>query len=195
MGYHHAAPTGFKAMSAGDNKYTAQEQFGFGGARASWRAAGTWTIGGRTGQPVISLDVVSKDAGETFGGSVTYAREGPIRFKATRKASYAEKESSLSSSVQLAVLDGVKLSIDNISNLTGGDRKPLGSLYVSLRIRDPKLTGVKGIRAVLRESRDEDGVLLRHDLASNNIFSDLIKPSGSRRRVEGNYSVAFGLDL
>ncbi len=46
---------------------------------------GAWVIGARDNQSqyVVALDIHSSDGGKTFEGTMTYAGEGPIGFKAT----------------------------------------------------------------------------------------------------------------
>ena len=85
ISYSGEGPIAFKATSVGSSSYTVQNQWG--GDAAPWHDCGTWTIGGRQGQDVISLEVGSTDGGETLQGWMTYEREGPIRFKATRNGS------------------------------------------------------------------------------------------------------------
>jgi len=82
IAYHGEGPIDFKASLTGSNSYAITNQWG--GESAPWHEAGTWIVGGRQAQSVVSLDICSKDGGETLSGWMTYAREGPIRFKATR---------------------------------------------------------------------------------------------------------------
>lgn len=41
-----------------------------------------WVIGGRSGQNVVALDIKSGDSGKTLTGTMTYAGEAPIGFRA-----------------------------------------------------------------------------------------------------------------
>ncbi len=82
ISYHGEGPIDFKASLAGSNSYAVKDQWG--GETAPWHDAGTWIVGGRQGQSVIGLEVSSKDGGNTLSGWMTYADEGPIRFKASR---------------------------------------------------------------------------------------------------------------
>lgn len=47
---------------------------------------GAWVLGARSDkhQYVVAIDIASKDEGRTFGGTVTYVGEGPVRFRATQ---------------------------------------------------------------------------------------------------------------
>ncbi len=55
----------------------------WGGASASWNEGGMWVLGCRSGQNVVALDIKSADGGRTFTGTMTYAGEGKIGFRAT----------------------------------------------------------------------------------------------------------------
>ena len=57
----------------------------WGGAAAPWHQGGTWILGARSGQNAVAIDIQSPDGGETFQGTMTYAGEGPIGFRATRR--------------------------------------------------------------------------------------------------------------
>lgn len=65
-----------------NNLYHVQNQWG--GSSAPWHEGGVWVIGGRSGQPVIALQVSSNDDGKTLTGTMTYKGEGPIGFKANQ---------------------------------------------------------------------------------------------------------------
>ena len=54
-----------------------------GGDDASWHNGGTWVMGCRPRQNLIAINIKSDDGGKTFHGNMTYAREGPIGFRAT----------------------------------------------------------------------------------------------------------------
>ncbi|WP_062052678.1 hypothetical protein [Aquimarina longa] len=54
----------------------------WGGNSAPWHAGGTWVLGSRDNQNVVEIDIKSGDGGRTFTGTMTYAGEGPIGFKA-----------------------------------------------------------------------------------------------------------------
>jgi hypothetical protein len=61
--------------------YTVQNQWG--GSSAPWQAGGIFNIGNRNAQLPIALQITSGDGGKTFSGTMTYAGEGPIGFRAT----------------------------------------------------------------------------------------------------------------
>lgn len=65
-----------------NNLYDVLNQWG--GADAPWHEAGTWIIGGRADQRVVDLNVSSDDEGKTLIGTMTYAGEGAIGFRATQ---------------------------------------------------------------------------------------------------------------
>lgn len=58
-------------------------EFNAGGDESPWEDHGVWVIGGRLDQRVVALDIASSDDGQSLGGTVTYAGEGPIAFRAT----------------------------------------------------------------------------------------------------------------
>src|SRR5688572_24202382 len=60
--------------------YTVENQWG--GNSAPWHPGGTWVLGARSGQNVVAIDISSPDNGQTFNGTMTYAGEGPIGFRA-----------------------------------------------------------------------------------------------------------------
>jgi hypothetical protein len=62
--------------------YAVENQWG--GSSAPWHQGGTWVIGGRADQNVVSIDVKSSDQGATLTGTMTYQNEGPIGFRGTR---------------------------------------------------------------------------------------------------------------
>ncbi|NHZ33408.1 lectin OAA family protein [Massilia rubra] len=64
-----------------NNLHHVQNQWG--GQGAAWNEGGMWVVGSRSGQNVVALNINSADSGKTFTGSVKYAGEGSIGFKAT----------------------------------------------------------------------------------------------------------------
>lgn len=56
----------------------------WGGSSAPWNQGGKWILGARANQNVVAIDIQSTDNGETLNGTMTYADEGPIGFRATR---------------------------------------------------------------------------------------------------------------
>lgn len=61
--------------------YTVENQWG--GDWAPWHPGGQWEIGCRSDQNVVAINVESSDGGQTLNGTMTYAGEGPIGFRAT----------------------------------------------------------------------------------------------------------------
>jgi len=55
----------------------------WGGPSEAWHEGGMWVIGARAGQNVVALNISSNDGGKTFTGTMVYAGEGPISFRAT----------------------------------------------------------------------------------------------------------------
>lgn len=86
MTYVGEGPIGFRGTSKGANIYAVENQWG--GDDQPWHDGGMWVIGARTGQPVVALNVSSDDDGQTMTGTMTYAGEGPIGFKADSVAGY-----------------------------------------------------------------------------------------------------------
>ncbi len=80
MTYAGEGPIGLKAARNVGNSYAAENQWG--GNSAPWHDGGAWLVGCRDGQFVVGLDIKSADGGKTFEGTMTYAGEGPIGFKA-----------------------------------------------------------------------------------------------------------------
>ncbi len=80
MTYAGEGPIGFRASLIGNNNYLVENQWG--GSTAPWRPGGQWVIGARLNQPVVELKFGSQDGGATLAGTMTYAGEGPIGFKA-----------------------------------------------------------------------------------------------------------------
>jgi len=56
----------------------------WGGSSAPWHEGGKWVLGCRPNQNVVAINVKSNDGGQTLNGTMTYAGEGPIGFRATR---------------------------------------------------------------------------------------------------------------
>ncbi len=69
-----------KTSKTSNNLHQVQNQWG--GSATPWHQGGMWIIGCRSGQNVIALNITSNDNGKTFTGTMTYANEGPIGFKA-----------------------------------------------------------------------------------------------------------------
>jgi len=78
MTYEGEGPIGFNGAMT--TSYNVQNQWG--GATAPWNEGGQWGIGGRENQLVVAMDISSSDNGQTLNGTMTYAGEGPIGFKA-----------------------------------------------------------------------------------------------------------------
>lgn len=79
---YRGGPVGvFQATSVGDNNYNVEIRWG--GVQHSQVRNGTWVIGGRPNQRVVSVDVRSSDNGRTLQGTMTYMGEGPIGFRGT----------------------------------------------------------------------------------------------------------------
>jgi len=72
-----------EAVTSGASVYFVQNQWG--GERAPWHEGGAWVMGirGSKGQYIVALDFQSGDEGKSFFGTITYAGEGPIGFRAT----------------------------------------------------------------------------------------------------------------
>lgn len=60
--------------------YSVENQWG--GDQAPWHFGGMWVLGARPNQHVVAIDVSSEDGGNTLNGTMTYAGEGPIGFRA-----------------------------------------------------------------------------------------------------------------
>ncbi|MFZ1772122.1 MAG: choice-of-anchor Q domain-containing protein, partial [Caldilinea sp.] len=76
--------TGAAGEAAQPNLYNVENQWG--GDDASWNPGGVWVIGGRADQRVVALTATSYDGGENLVGTMTYAGEDPIGFRAVRTA-------------------------------------------------------------------------------------------------------------
>lgn len=79
--YANEGPIGFKGPQIVSNTYAVENQWG--GSAAPWHPGGSWVLGCRTGQNVVAIDITSSDDGQTLNGTMTYAGEGPIGFRAT----------------------------------------------------------------------------------------------------------------
>jgi hypothetical protein len=86
MTYAGEGPIGFQAIQNSGNLYTVQNQWG--GNNAPWHPGGEWIIGARDNQNVVAVNITSPDGGKSFNGSMTYAGEGPIGFKAEISGDY-----------------------------------------------------------------------------------------------------------
>jgi OAA-family lectin sugar binding domain len=78
--YGGEPPIGFRARLDTMNTYFVEDRSA--GPATEWHDAGLFLLGSRAGQNVVALDFTSADAGETLLGSITYAGEGSIGFKA-----------------------------------------------------------------------------------------------------------------
>lgn len=82
MTYAGEGPIGMKVQMV--PSYSVENQWG--GNHAPWHKGGDWVLGARDNQNVVAVNIKSPDNGETFTGTMTYAGEGPIGFKATKFA-------------------------------------------------------------------------------------------------------------
>jgi hypothetical protein len=78
MTYAGEGPIGFRAQRTAPNVYSVENQWG--GDQAPWHPGGDWTIGSRSDQNVVALQVSSPD-GSMLVGTNTYNGEGPIGFR------------------------------------------------------------------------------------------------------------------
>lgn len=76
-----AGMLGLRAVRVNGNTFSVQTKRG----NDDWVKDGDWVIGGRNNHAVIKADAKSNDGGKTLIGMITYAGEGPVHFKATRK--------------------------------------------------------------------------------------------------------------
>jgi hypothetical protein len=81
MTYGGEGPIEFRGSQIASNTYAVENQWG--GSSAPWNPGGSWVLGCRTGQDVVALDVASGDYGNSLQGTMVYAGEGPIGFRAT----------------------------------------------------------------------------------------------------------------
>ena len=82
MTYAGEGPIGFRGQLLGSNNYIVENQWG--GDDAPWNPGGVFVLGYRVGQNVVAIEVDSSDEGATLNGTMTYAGEGPIGFKAAQ---------------------------------------------------------------------------------------------------------------
>ena len=80
MVYAGEGPIGVDASMLNGSSYTIENQWG--GDSAPWHLGGTMILGTRDNQNPVAFDISSTDEGKTFTGTMTYAGEGPIGFKA-----------------------------------------------------------------------------------------------------------------
>ncbi|MBL9114307.1 MAG: hypothetical protein JNJ83_04820 [Verrucomicrobiaceae bacterium] len=64
------------------NAYEVENRWG--DAAEPWRAGGHWTLGGRLEQKAVQFSIKSDDDGQTLTGTMTYAGEGSVDFRAKR---------------------------------------------------------------------------------------------------------------
>ncbi|MBX3014395.1 MAG: DUF11 domain-containing protein [Caldilineaceae bacterium] len=80
MAYAGEGPIGFRATQVEPNTYTVENHWG--NADDPWNPGGTWILGNREGQGVVAIEIASEDAGNSLVGTLTYADEEPISFRA-----------------------------------------------------------------------------------------------------------------
>ncbi len=80
MTYAGEGPIGFKARLYANNNYVVENQWG--GSSAPWHPGGNWLMGCREGQNIVAVNINSNDGGAALNGTMTYAGEGPIGFRA-----------------------------------------------------------------------------------------------------------------
>jgi hypothetical protein len=76
MTYAGEGPIGFRGIRTMANTYVVENQWG--GNSAPWHPGGTFVLGCRGTQGVVSIQATSNDNGASFSGQMTYAGEGPI---------------------------------------------------------------------------------------------------------------------
>jgi hypothetical protein len=81
MTYQGEGPISFKGNFENGSSYNVKNQWG--GNNAPWHESGTFILSNRENQNPVAFDISSSDGGKTFGGSMTYAGEGPVGFKAS----------------------------------------------------------------------------------------------------------------
>ena len=80
MTYAGEEPIGFRATKTEQNTYLVENQWG--SSDAPWNPGGTWVLGNRPDQNVIAIKIAAEDEGSTLNGTMTYAGEEPIGFRA-----------------------------------------------------------------------------------------------------------------
>ncbi|MEL6537072.1 MAG: hypothetical protein AAFQ98_16745 [Bacteroidota bacterium] len=86
MTYQNEGPIGFKATLDSENIYHVENQWG--GSSAPWHDGGHFIIGGRQGQQAVALKFTASDQGKSLSGTMTYAGEGPIGFRAQETSGF-----------------------------------------------------------------------------------------------------------
>jgi hypothetical protein len=84
MTYEGEQGIGVQAVQSGTNSYTVQNQWG--GSSAPWQPGGQWLLGSRPNQNVVAIEISSNDSGKSLTGTITYAGENPIGFKAEQSS-------------------------------------------------------------------------------------------------------------
>lgn len=82
MTYAGEGPIEFKGIETHGYSYTIKNQWG--GTSAPWYEGGTFVLGTRDDQKLIALDITSSDGGKTFRGTMNYANERAIGFRAVQ---------------------------------------------------------------------------------------------------------------
>jgi hypothetical protein len=82
--YAGEGPIGFKSVMSSGKGLVFATQNQWGGSSAPWHQGGVWVLGGRNNQALNSIQISSSNTGQTFSGTITYAGEGPIGFRATK---------------------------------------------------------------------------------------------------------------
>jgi hypothetical protein len=82
MHYAGEGPIGFDGVLFSCNNYIVENSWG----GTTGYAGGIWRIGCRSGQNVVAIDVESDNGGDTLTGTMSYAGEGPISFRATQSS-------------------------------------------------------------------------------------------------------------
>lgn len=78
--YAGEGPVGFRATRIEQNTYLIENQLS--SADAAWNPGGMWVLGDRPEQNVVAIEITSTDNGSTLTGTMTYAGEEPIGFRA-----------------------------------------------------------------------------------------------------------------
>lgn len=74
MAYQNEGPIGFRGTLIMANTYSVVNQWG--GKDEPWHPGGTWVLGSRTNQGVVSIQATRE--GDDLDGQMTYQGEGPI---------------------------------------------------------------------------------------------------------------------